>query len=59
MIHWLPALVYSLPWYVPAHDPRIERLGFQQSTYALLAFAAGNGLVAMTMRLLSPHAPIV
>jgi hypothetical protein len=50
MIHWLPALVYSLPWYDPAHDPRIERVGFQQSTYAVLAFAAGNGLVAMAMR---------
>jgi hypothetical protein len=50
LIHWLPALVYSLPWYVPAHDPAIERLGFQQSTFALLAFAAGTGLVAMAMR---------
>lgn len=50
LIHWLPALVYSLPWYAPAHDPRIERLGFQQSTLALLAFAAGTGLVAMAMR---------
>lgn len=50
LIHWLPALVYSLPWYVPAHDPRIERLGFQQSTYAVLAFAAGTGLVAVAMR---------
>ncbi len=41
LIHWLAVTIYLLPGY-QGNDPRIVELGFEQSMYAVLAFAFGS-----------------
>src|SRR6266446_1026994 len=40
MIHWLAPALYLIPGY-RNNDPRIVESGFEQSVYAVLAFAVG------------------
>ncbi len=49
LIHWPAAVIYVLPWYVYYVDMESERLvwlGFQQSTYAIMAFGIGSVILA-------------
>src|SRR5438552_7867338 len=43
VIHWLAAVIYALPWYLPADLPMA--LGLQQSTYAIAGFAVGSAII--------------
>jgi predicted membrane channel-forming protein YqfA (hemolysin III family) len=59
LIHWPAALIYLLPWYA-YQDPHVVELGFQQSTYAIVAFGAGSVLLApFALRLFGRPAPEV
>jgi hypothetical protein len=44
MLHWLAGLIYALPW-SELPDPETELLGFQQSTYGVVAFTIGASLL--------------
>jgi hypothetical protein len=46
VIHWVGAAVYVLPGYRPLHSPDTVLSGFQQSVYAVGAFAVGSLLLA-------------
>src|SRR6266849_4910202 len=53
MIHWLAPALYLIPGY-RNNDPRIVEAGFEQSLYAVLAFAVGA--VAVTPFIVSVRA---
>lgn len=40
-IHWVPAVLYLLPWYQPLYNAEIVGLGFTQSLIGVIGFAAG------------------
>lgn len=44
-LHWVAAPLYLLPWY-HYQDDYFVRLGFEQSTYALIAFGGGSLVLA-------------
>jgi hypothetical protein len=46
VIHWVAAAIYALPTYRPLHTPETVLLGFQQSVYAVAAFAVGSAVLA-------------
>ncbi len=62
LIHWLAVAIYLLPGY-QGNDPRIVELGFEQSMYAVLAFAFGSIVLTPFIRTLGilpravPHTP--
>lgn len=39
--HWIPALVYTFPWYQPVYDLAAAHQGFEQSLLGLIGFAVG------------------
>src|SRR5262245_28699388 len=40
-LHWIAAPLYLFPWY-RYHDDYFVRLGVEQSTYGMVAFACGS-----------------
>lgn len=50
VLHWMAALVHSLPWYTSPHAGQVHR-GFEQATYGVLALTAGT----MVWLLLAPR----
>jgi hypothetical protein len=44
-LHWVAAPLYLLPWY-HYQDDSFVKLGFEQSTYALIAFGCGSLMLA-------------
>jgi len=44
-LHWVAAPLYLLPWY-RYQDDYFVRLGFEQSTYAVMAFGCGSLVIA-------------
>ena len=44
-LHWVAAPLYLLPWY-RYQDDYFVKLGFEQSTYALIAFGCGSLVLA-------------
>jgi cytochrome b561 len=49
LIHWLPAVVFALPWYIPV-DPELTQQGFLQSLFAVTGFSVGVLLLARLLR---------
>ncbi len=45
LIHWPGAAIYLLPWY-SNRDLSVVEAGFQQTTYAVIAFAVGSIVLA-------------
>jgi hypothetical protein len=41
LYYWIAAILYVLPWYHPVNDPGMVKLGLEESTYAVIAFAIG------------------
>jgi hypothetical protein len=44
-IHWVPALLYHLPWYIPLRSTELVELGFEQSLVGATAFAFGAAVL--------------
>ncbi len=58
LIHWPAATIYILPWY-QNYNPAVVELGFEQSTYAVIAFAVGSLVIAPPVfRLFTPSLSI-
>src|SRR5712692_673367 len=57
LIHWLPALVYALPWYTPANSEPTQ-LGFLQSLYAVAGFGVGVLFLSLRLRFPNPFARV-
>ncbi|KOP25875.1 hypothetical protein AMR41_14095 [Hapalosiphon sp. MRB220] len=63
MIHWFGALIYAFPWYetksaylISKHASLVNTaIGFEQSTYGVIAFGLGSLIVApLLLKMLNP-----
>jgi hypothetical protein len=41
LYYWVAAILYVVPWYTPLDNPVVVRLGLEEATYAIAAFAVG------------------
>src|SRR5438045_4075378 len=49
LAYWLGAFLHALPW-SELPEPELNRMGFEQATYGLLAFSGGYFLSAPFLR---------